>query len=405
METDVVGWIAVIFRFVHVLAAIMWIGNSLLFTWMELNLLQPRRDADPGLLGTLDMLHGGGVFHLQKRVLRPGAIPVPLHWFMWQSYTTWISGFVLMLTLYFNGGGTFFLDPSKTTLPGWAAILWSLAGLAGGWVVYDQIWRSPLKKHPGIGVPVCLALILSAAACYNTIFNGRAVFLQIGAMMGTMMSANVFFHIIKNQHRFMDALEAGRPHDPALGKAAKFRSLHNHYMTFPVLFLMLSAHFPQLYAATWNVAILGVLIVSLMFVKFLMNARYRFDDWLPALGGTVFVGGTAIYLLLAVPESVMPSGGGSLAEGGKKVFLSQGCAACHMPGSGDLAPRLEGIFGHTQPLADGSEVIVDEAYLRESIVRPQARLVKGYAAAMPSYDRLPPQEVDQLVAYIRSLSN
>jgi len=405
MDSDLVGWVAVIFRFVHVLAAIMWIGNSLLFTWMEFNLLKPGKDADKDLLGTLDMLHGGGVYHLQKLTLRPGAIPVPLHWFMWQSYTTWISGFVLLLTLYHVGGGSFFLDGSKSEMPGYVAVMISLGGLLSGWLVYDQLWRSPLRKIPWLAVALSLAFLFLAAFAFNTVFNGRAVYLQIGAMMGTMMSANVFFHIIANQRKIMAALEAGRPHNAELGKAAKARSLHNHYMTFPVLFLMLSAHFPQLYGATWSVGILIVLVVSLMTIKFLMNARYRFADWLHALWGTVLLAIAAIYVLLALPSILHPvDAAGAMAEAGKKVFLGQGCAACHMQGSAELAPQLHGVFGTVQIFTDGTEAMADEAYLRESITHPQAHIVKGYAAAMPAYATvLTSEQLDQLVAYIRSI--
>lgn len=405
MEADLISWVAVLFRFVHVLAAIMWIGNSLLFTWMEFNLQKPSRDGEGDLLGTLDMLHGGGVYHLEKRVLRPGAIPVPLHWFMWQSYTTWLSGFVLMLTLYLTGSGTFFLDATKTAMPGYAAVLWSLGGLVGGWLVYDRLWRSPLKKKPLFAVPLSLALLFCAAWFFNTMFNGRAVYLQIGAMMGTMMSANVFFHIIANQHKFMAALESGRPHDVELGKAAKSRSLHNHYMTFPVLFLMLSAHFPRLYSAEWNVPILAVIVISLMFVKFLMNSRYRFADWLHAIGGTLLFAFGTIYILLALP-GIGRADGDSMAEAGKRVFLAQGCAACHMQGSSELAPQLNGIYGTMQTMNDGAEVMADDAYLRESIMHPQTRIVKGYAAAMPSYASvLSAGQIEELVAYIRSMGS
>lgn len=405
MDSDFVGWVAVVFRFVHVLAAIMWIGNSLLFTWMEFNLLKPGKDDDKNLLGTLDMLHGGGVYHLQKLTLRPGAIPVPLHWFMWQSYTTWISGFVLILTLYSIGGGSFFLDASKSTLPGAVAVMISLGGLIGGWVVYDQLWRSPLRNVPWLAVSLSLGLLFSAAFFFNTVFNGRAVYLQIGAMMGTMMSANVFFHIIANQRKIMAALEAGHPHDIELGKAAKSRSLHNHYMTFPVLFLMLSAHFPQLYSAPWNVAILAVIVISLMIVKLLMNLRYRFADWLHMLGGTVLLAFAAIYIFLALPSVMQPaSGADAIATAGKQVFLGQGCAACHMQGSSELTPQLHGVFGTVQVLSDGTDVMADDAYIRESITHPQARIVKGYAAAMPAYANvLSAEQLDQLVAYIRSV--
>lgn len=408
MGTDLAGWLAVLLRFTHVVAAIMWIGNSLLFTWMELNLLPPKRSTDKDLLGTLDMLHGGGVFHLQKKVLHPDNIPTPLHWFMWQSYTTWITGFVLLLTLFHTGSGAFLLDPTKSSMPGYLAIIASLAGLLGGWLVYDGIWRSPLKKQPALAIAISLGLLIFVAALYNQAFNGRAVYLQIGAMMGTMMSANVFFHIIANQRKFMAALRAGKEHELSLGKAAKQRSLQNHYMTFPVIFLMLSAHFPQLYSAEWNVAILAVLIVSLILIKYLMNSRYYFKEWLHAIYGAVFTAVCMIFLLLSLPSiyaknSVTTTAQREVMEG-RKVFTSQGCGACHMEGSSDLAPNLHGIFGKTVVLTDQSETIVDAAYLRESIVDPQSRIVQGYTPSMPSFSTLSEEEIQALIAYIQSTS-
>lgn len=409
MESDLVGWVSVVFRFVHVLAAIMWIGNSLLFTWMELNLIKPASaGGENPLLGTLDMLHGGGVYHLEKRVLKAGAIPEPLHWFMWQSYTTWITGFVLLLSLYHSGSGAFFIDPTKTALPGWSAVLLSLAGIFGGWLVYDRLWLSPLRRHAKIAIPLSLALLVLAAALYGQIFNGRAVYLQIGAMMGTMMSANVFFHIIANQKRFMAALQSGKPHDLELGKKAKERSLHNHYMTFPVLFLMLSAHFPQLTAAAWNIPILAVIVVTLMFIKFLMNSRYTFSDWLPCVGGTFFFSAATIFIFLALPGVMESSSSPEQRRivAGRQLFLGTGCGACHMQGSASLAPDLHGVSGKPQPMADGSVVIADADYLREAILTPHLKIVKGYPAVMPAYaGQFSAAQIDSLVAYVQSIGS
>jgi len=408
MESDWAAWLGIILRFVHVLAAIMWIGDSLLFTWMEFHLIKPSgQDPDTSKLGSLDMLHGGGVYHLEKRVLKAGGIPSPLHWFMWQSYTTWLAGFALLLTLYHSGSGSSFLDSTKTTLPGWAAVLLSLTGLFGGWLIYDGLWRSPLRKQPWLALLLCLLALFTAAALYNQVFNGRAVYLQIGAMMGTLMTANVFFRIIPNQRKFLAALEAGQPHDLELGKQAKSRSLQNHYMTFPVLFLMLSAHFPQLTGADWNIPILVVLVLSLMLIKFLMNARHHFHDWLPCLGGTFLFSCVAIFIFLALPGALHPSAtpGQIQIAAGKQLFLGKGCAACHMQGGNALAPDLHGVFGTIQQLADGTEVRADESYLRDSIRTPGARIVKGYAPAMPSYDgQLTDSQIASLVAYIRSLA-
>ncbi|MFZ4774644.1 MAG: urate hydroxylase PuuD [Terrimicrobiaceae bacterium] len=409
MESDLVGWVSVIFRFVHVLAAIMWIGNSLLFTWMEMNLIKPASSDDGNpLLGTLDMLHGGGVYHLEKRVLKAGAIPEPLHWFMWQSYTTWLTGFVLLLALYHPGAGSFFVDPTKTSLPGWSAILLSLSGIFGGWLVYDRLWLSPLRKHVRIAIPLSLALLITAAVFYNQIFNGRAVYLQIGAMMGTMMSANVFFRIIANQKRFMTALQAGKPHDLELGKKAKERSLHNHYMTFPVLFLMLSAHFPQLTAAAWNIPILAVIVVSLMFIKYLMNARYHFSDWLPCVGGAFFFSTATIFVFLALPNVMESSSSPEQRRiaTGRQLFLGTGCGTCHMQGSAGLAPDLHGVSGKPQTMSDGAVVIADAGYLREAILTPHLKIVKGYPAVMPAYaEQFTESQVDSLVAYVQSIGS
>jgi len=405
METDWIGALGILLRFVHVLAAIMWIGNSLLFTWMELSLVAPDPEKDdPDLLGTLDMLHGGGVFHLQKRVMRPEAIPERLHWFKWQSYTTWMTGFALLCALFYSGQGSTLLDATKTNLPEWAGVLLSLTGIVGGWFVYDRIWRSPLKNHLALGTGLTFLLLIATAWGFNQIFNGRAVYLQIGAMMGTLMSANVFFHIMTNQRRFMAALREGQPHDLALGKQAKQRSLHNHYLTFPVLFLMLSAHFPQLCGAEWNVPILAVLIAGLVAVKYLMNARHWQKNWLPALMLTVWAGSAAIYLLAALPAGFHQAGWLPPASPGHALFVSEGCATCHMQGSSQIAPNLHGIYGREQPMADGSRVTVDDTYLEESILHPQARVVKGFAPAMPSYEgRLSPGQLSELIGYIRSI--
>lgn len=405
METEIAGWLSVVFRFIHVLAAIMWIGNSLLFTWMEINLIPPDPDEEnpePGLLGHLDMLHGGGVFHLQKKIINPAAIPVPLHWFMWQSYTTWISGILLLVSVFYTAGGSALLDATKSDLSGWGAIGLSIGGIICWWLVYDLIWRSKLKERPVFAALLTFALLIATAAFFNQYFNGRAVYLQIGAMVGSSMSANVYFHIITNQKKFMASLLAGEPHDLKYGKQAKQRSLHNHFMTFPVLFMMLSAHFPQLTSAGRNVPVLAVVILALMAVKYLMNSRYHFRHWLLSIFGTFLLACILIGTLVAVPTDSQASAPPGVTEG-SKLFVSQGCAACHQAGASQLAPNLQGIFNSKQILVDGSQVIADEAYLRESIRQPQLQVVKGFAAAMPPYTHLSETQIDELVAYLKSL--
>ncbi|MEO5915984.1 MAG: urate hydroxylase PuuD [Luteolibacter sp.] len=402
MESEIAGWLSVVFRFVHVLAAIMWIGNSLLFTWMELNLIAPQPDETgekPDLLGHLDMLHGGGVFHLQKRIINPQAIPVPLHWFMWQSYTTWISGVLLLVSVFYIHGGAALVDATKTDLTGWRAIALSAGGIVGWWLIYNTLWNTKLKDHPKITVPLTLVLLIAAAFLFKQYFNGRAVFLQIGAMLGSSMSSNVFFHIIQNQKKFMKSLLAGLPHDMKYGKQAKTRSMHNHYMTFPVLFMMLSAHFPQLTSAAQNVPILAVILIALMAVKHLMNSRYYFKHWLASIFATFILACFLIGSLLAMPDPTTKASG---VSDGAKLFVSQTCANCHLAGGSPIAPDLKGIFGSTQIMADDSKILADETYLRSSIKQPQLHVVKGFAPAMPALP-LTDEQVDQLVAYLKSL--
>ena len=373
---------------------------------MEINLIAPQPDEEKrGKLGHLDMLHGGGVFHLEKRLIDPVKIPVPLHWFMWQSYTTWISGALLLVTVFYIHGGAALLNAGSQDLQGWGAIGLSVAGILGWWVIYDTIWRSKLKEMPKIAIPLTLLLLMGAAYFFNQFFNGRALYLQIGAMLGTSMSANVLIHIILNQKRFMASLLAGKPHDMKYGKAAKTRSLHNHYITFPVLFMMLSAHFPQVTSAGQKVPILAVIILALMCVKHLMNSRTRFKHWAVSIFGTFVAACLLIAGLLSVPEANAKAGVevDPRVAAGAKLFVSQGCAACHQEGAAQLGPSLVGVFGRKEVLADGSTVLADDAYLHESIRQPQAKVVKGFAAAMPSYAHLPEADVDALVAYLKSL--
>jgi len=399
MSPELIDFLNIIFRYTHVVAAIMWIGNSLLFTWMEINLL--KRDDDDDLIGYLDMLHGGGVFHLQKRQLRPNTIPKPLHWFYWQSYTTWLSGFALLVTYFFTRADTLILDPAKTDLPGYAGILISLGGIFGGWFLFDLYWRSPLKNYVTAGGIFWFFMIVAYTTALDSVFNARAVYLQVGMTLGSFMTANVFFHIIPNQKKIMKALQEGEEQSLNVGKAAKFRSLANHYITYPVIFMMLSAHFPILYGSEQNVLILALIIAALIIVKLMMNQRNSFKPWLAVLIGTFVATTASIAAILSIPQ---PSASqlSPAAEWGKAVFSQLGCVACHQGANISIAPNLSGLFGKTRELADNTEVLVDEAYLRESILAPNAKIAKGYASVMPIYGPIVNEaQVSQLIAYIK----
>lgn len=411
MSPELIEFFNVVFRYIHVIAAIMWIGNSLLFTWMEINFIKEPEKNPKGAIGHMNMLHAGGVYFLEKRVIDPSDIPPKLHVFKWQSYSTWISGALLLALTFYTRPGTLMLDPSKTDMAGWMATVISLTSLVMSWVVYDLIWHSPLKKNPWAAVVALTAALCAYAYWIDGFFNGRFVLLQIGAMIGTTMSANVRFVIIPNQKKIMSALLEGKPHDLEAGHQAKMRSLTNHYVTFPVIFLMLSAHFPAIYGDPYYLPINFVICACLVFIKYMMNVYNEFSEWLYASIAAFVFGIGAVLMIMAIPNPKPKLADGEVpvvlsenAIAGKEVFGAKGCVACHQPIASSIAPSLVGIFGTERPLASGGTALADEAYLRESILRSTAKVTRGYAASMPGYEGVfSDDEVDQLVAYIKSL--
>lgn len=408
MSAELIEFLNVIFRYIHVIAAIMWIGNSLLFTWMEVNFVKDPQKGDDSL-GEMNMLHAGGVYFLEKRVIDPNNIPPKLHVFKWQSYTTWISGFVLLVAIFYSRPGTLMLDPSKSDMLGWQATAISIASLVLAWFTYDLLLKTPLRKNTVAVMGTVALLLLGYVLWIDQFFSNRFVYLQVGAMLGTIMSANVRFVIIPNQKKIMDNLKAGRPHDLEIGRQAKLRSLTNHYVTFPVIFLMLSAHFPSLYGDPFYIAIAAVVIVSLIIIKWMMNLYNTFSEWLYVALASLILGCCAVLGLKYVSANFSGGGGPALAIDdpirlGKELYQGSGCMACHQPTDSSIAPTLHGIYGTERALASGETVIADAAYLEESILYSKAKVAKGYAPAMPGYETVfDADEVAHLIAYIRSL--
>ncbi|WP_269525193.1 urate hydroxylase PuuD [Coraliomargarita parva] len=408
MSPELIEFFNVVLRFTHVVAAIMWIGNSLLFTWMEINFIKDPNKNAKGALGHMNMLHAGGVYFLEKRVIDPTDIPAKLHVFKWQSYTTWLSGLVLLILTFYTRSGSLLLDPAKTDMPGWQASVISLLSLIGFWFVYDGVWRSPLKKKPLYAVATLVVIFLAYALWINGIFNGRFVYLQLGAMIATTMSANVRTVIIPNQKKIMANLLEGKPHDLEIGHQAKMRSLTNHYVTFPVIFLMLSAHFPMLYGSEHNILLMMIICSCLVIIKYMMNIYNEFSEWLHVSIATFVLGVFAVIVVLSLPGSGSANGTmPALSEDaikGKALFSSKGCSACHLPTPTTIAPTLTGLYGHEVELQDGSKVTADEDYIRESILNPGGKIVRGFGPTMPGLATiLSDDDVDELVEYVKSL--
>jgi uncharacterized membrane protein len=261
MELIIQDWISLLLRWLHIITAIAWIGGSLFFIWLDLS-LRRKKDMDKNIQGETWMVHGGGFYHAEKWLVAPHDLPKELHWFKYESYFTWISGFLLMAVIYYWGAETYLIDNNVMNLSVPMALGISMLGLYGGWVFYDLLCRSPLGKNTGsLAVSVFVLLVLAAWG-YGEVFSARAAFVHVGAMIGTIMTANVFFIIIPNQKKVVNSLTAGEAPDPSLGKQAKQRSTHNNYLTLPVLFMMMSNHYPMTYSAqpNWLVAALVIIL-------------------------------------------------------------------------------------------------------------------------------------------------
>jgi len=265
-------WLNLGVRWIHVIVGIAWIGTSFYFNWLNNN-IRPPETPEPGVGGELWSVHGGGFYRVVKFDVAPDRLPSKLHWFKWEAYSTWISGFCLLFIVYYFGPIGLSVDPTKADLPRWAFIAIGVGSLAVGWFVYDALCRSRLADHPGWFATVGFVLVTGAAFGFSRILSGRAAYIQTGALIGTIMAANVFRVIIPSQRVMVDAMSRGEAPDPKPGRDAAGRSLHNNYLTLPVVFIMVSNHFPSTFGSAWNWALLAALSVTGALVRHWFNLR------------------------------------------------------------------------------------------------------------------------------------
>ncbi len=254
MEAYIIEWLNLLGRWVHMIVGIAWIGASFYFVWLDNHLQSPKvkADADQGVGGELWAVHGGGFYHAQKYTVSPPELPDTLHWFKWEAYTTWISGMFMLILIYWYSAEIYLIDPDVAALSKPVAILLGAAFLGLGWVVYDLLCKSALGKDEKKLSAALFIYVAVAAFLLCHLFSGRGAFIHFGAMLGTMMVANVFFVIMPGQRAMVAAVKAGRSPDPSQGLKAKQRSVHNTYFTLPVLFTMISNHYATTYSSTYN---------------------------------------------------------------------------------------------------------------------------------------------------------
>ena len=286
-------WIAFSIRWLHVITAMAWIGASFFFIALDLGLKKAPNMPD-GVHGEEWQVHGGGFYHIQKYLVAPGNMPDHLIWHKWQSYITWVSGAALLMVVYWVGGELFLLDPSKANLTLFQGILISGGSLTIGWIAYDYMCKSKLGEHSTLLMLLLFVILIVMSWGYNQIFTGRAALLHLGAFTATIMTGNVFFQIMPNQRIVIADLKAGRTPDAKYGKIAKLRSTHNNYLTLPVVFLMLSTHYPLSFATDY-----AWIIASLVFLTG-VTIRHYFNTMHATGKGPHWTWGVTVLLMIVI---------------------------------------------------------------------------------------------------------
>jgi len=330
-------------RWIHVIAGIMWVGNSLLFNWLDRSLDHRSSERRQGeARGTIWLLHSGGFYYVEKTLLAGEKLPVPLHWFKWQAYTTWLSGVALLIVVYWLGGRAVMVDPSAHSMSQLHAVSFGIFGIVVGWLLYESMNRFVAPRAPAVSLAIwMLGLALVSFAFVNHL-DGRAGFLHVGAMLGTIMAGNVFFTIVPSQRELVASVETGQTGRLAeLSARAKRVSIHNNYFTFPVIGLMISGHFPSLYAGTRSWLPLAILIAGGALVRVVLNLRFTWAPWRPALAAALLATVAGLWLSVRTMPArsapiVMGAGDAPVAFDQVRHVIDRRCAACHSASPTDV---------------------------------------------------------------------
>ena len=329
MEAYLTDWLNLLARWLHMIAGIAWIGSSFYFIWLDDHLQAPRlaSDSEDGVGGEVWSVHGGGFYHAQKYKVAPPALPETLHWFKWEAYTTWLSGMFLLVLVYWFSAEVYLVDPAVAALAPATAVGMAFAFIVAGWFIYDLLCKSPLGSRDGPFAAVLLVLSALLAWGLCQLFGGRGAYIHFGAVLGTIMVANVFFVIIPGQRQMVAAAERGEAPDPAPGIRAKQRSVHNTYFTLPVLFTMTSNHFAMTYNHQYNwVILIAISLAGALIRVYFVNRHKGAASPLPLV--------VACVVLLAIVFAIAPRGNaaGSVANVDFDVVrgvVHERCTSCH----------------------------------------------------------------------------
>lgn len=380
MVSYLMDWLELVVRWIHVITGVSWIGASFYFNWLN-NSLRPPESAKDGVDGEVWAVHGGHFYCVNKYAVAPAKLPKTLHWFKYEAYFTWLSGFGLLAIIYYHGAKLYLIDPDVMALSTWQATGIGLSVLVVGWFVYDLMCKTALSRKPVWFATIGFLLLTATAYALCQVFSSRGAYLHIGALVGTMMAANVFFVIIPNQKVMVEQMSAGKEPDPDLGRAGALRSLHNNYFTLPVLFIMVSHHYPMTYGHSQPWLILAALSLIGAGVRHWFNLRGKGHH-------NVWILPVASVAMIALALVTVPRGGGAVEGGVVKYegtvaysqvheIVQKRCTPCHaeVPYWPDILEPPKGVIMDTPERIQALSPLI-QIQAVDSYIMPQGNVTK-----------------------------
>ncbi|KZZ44039.1 hypothetical protein A3759_00990 [Thalassolituus sp. HI0120] len=329
MEAYFYEWLNLFFRWFHVIAGVAWIGASFYFVWLDNSLEEPPQwKKDKGIGGDLWAIHGGGFYEVAKYKLGPESMPINLHWFKWEAYTTWLTGMVMLWVVYYVGAESFLIDSSRMVLTQGEAIAAGLGFIAAGVAIYELMVRSPLRHNGKLFGVVLFAILVFASWAANQIFSARGAYIHVGAIIGTIMAGNVFLGIMPAQRALVEAVQRGEAPDPKYGAFAKLRSTHNNYFTLPLIFIMISNHYPMTYSHEYGWLVLAAIGFISAFARHFFNLRHR-GEFKPVILLVAALMLISLAVVMAPTKIEAKAGEVILTDAQAMVIVEQRCSSCH----------------------------------------------------------------------------
>ncbi len=355
MEAYLLEWANLFFRWFHVIAGVAWIGASFYFVWLDNSLENPPQwKKDKGIGGDLWAIHGGGFYEVAKYKLGPEKMPDNLHWFKWEAYTTWLTGMAMLWIVYYIGAESYLIDNSRLELTQWQAIGLGMAFIAVGFAVYEMLVKSPLQKNAKAFGLVLSAFMVFMAWFATEVFSPRGAFIHVGALIGTIMAGNVFLGIMPSQRALVEAVQRGEAPDPKYGAFAKLRSTHNNYFTLPLLFIMISNHYPMTYSHELNWLVLSVMCLILAFARHFFNLRHR-GEFKPVILviAVIMMAGVAAWIA-PKPVEIDEAAVAKFTDAQGMTIMTERCASCHAatPSNSAFASAPAGVMLETKAQVD-----------------------------------------------------